>query len=178
MIDESKANLKRLGIADQFELICADIFDESFCLPEKVDCVVLSYTLTCFINKRESLVEILRQCSKQIKDDGYILITDFSYPNQPKEDWFFGMYTATQSGLPPRDFEEFQFFISTAGEKAPFNIYHIPVDVMASACVEAGFKTVTPKSQYPNPEFESHPVIRKYIDVVKMPDYLVKARLI
>lgn len=81
MIDESKANLRRLGIADQFELICADIFDESFALPEKVDCVVLSYTITCFINKRESLVEILRQCSKQIKDDGYILITDFSFPN-------------------------------------------------------------------------------------------------
>ena len=87
------------------------------------------------------------------------------------------MYTITDTGLPPRDFETFKFYISTA-EQSPFDIYNIPVDVMASACVEAGFQTVTSKSQYPNPEFSTHPVVRRYIDEIKMPDYLVKARLI
>ena len=40
---------------DKFELLVADVFDEKFTLPEKVDCVVLSYTLTTFINKYEQL---------------------------------------------------------------------------------------------------------------------------
>ena len=30
MIDDAQVTLKDLGIADQFELVCADIFDQSF----------------------------------------------------------------------------------------------------------------------------------------------------
>ena len=46
---------------DKFELICHDIFDETFLLPEKVDCVVLSYTLTTFISNYDMLAAILKR---------------------------------------------------------------------------------------------------------------------
>jgi len=48
-----------MNIMDKFELICSDIFEESFKLPEKVDCVVLSYTITTFINSYEMLSKLL-----------------------------------------------------------------------------------------------------------------------
>ena len=66
MIEDAQKNLKDLGMADKFELICQDIFDESFNLPEKVDCVVLSYTLTTFISNYEMLVKIIKRCSEQV----------------------------------------------------------------------------------------------------------------
>ena len=59
MIEAAQKHLTAQGIADKFELICSDIFEESFKLPEKVDCVVLSYTITTFINSYEMLVKIL-----------------------------------------------------------------------------------------------------------------------
>ena len=59
MIEAARKHLTDQGIVDKFELIVADIFDESFKLPEKVDCVVLSYTITTFINKYEMLAKIL-----------------------------------------------------------------------------------------------------------------------
>lgn len=59
MIEAAQKHLKAMEIADKFELICSDIFDDSFKLPEKVDCVVLSYTITTFINNYEMLVKIL-----------------------------------------------------------------------------------------------------------------------
>ena len=59
MIELARKHLTDQGIVDKFELIVADIFDESFKLPEKVDCVVLSYTITTFINKYEMLAKIL-----------------------------------------------------------------------------------------------------------------------
>ena len=55
MIECAKRDLESKGLMDKFELLVADIFDEKFTLPEKVDCVVLSYTLTTFINKYEQL---------------------------------------------------------------------------------------------------------------------------
>ena len=50
MIEAARVDLTAKGLIDQFELVCADIFDESFNLPEKVDGVVLAYTITTFIN--------------------------------------------------------------------------------------------------------------------------------
>jgi predicted RNA methylase len=50
MIEAARKNLTSMGIMDQFELVCQDIFDDKFQLPEKVDCVVMSYALTTFIN--------------------------------------------------------------------------------------------------------------------------------
>lgn len=64
MIDDAVANLTKLGMADKFELICADIFDEKFTLPEQVDCVVLSYTVSTFINNMEMLTDILHHCRR------------------------------------------------------------------------------------------------------------------
>ena len=64
MIEAAKTNLTQMGIIDKFELVCSDIFDNKFALPEKVDCVILSYTITTFINSYEMLAKILSQCSK------------------------------------------------------------------------------------------------------------------
>jgi len=59
MIDDAQKHLETMGIADKFELICADIFDTNFQLAEKVDCVICSYTLSTFINNYDMLQEIL-----------------------------------------------------------------------------------------------------------------------
>ena len=55
MIDDAKVSLGEKGILDKFELICADIFDTNFELPEKCDGVVLSYVLTTFLNNYDML---------------------------------------------------------------------------------------------------------------------------
>lgn len=60
MIETSKKNLTELGIIDKFDLVCADIFDETFELAEKVDGVIISYVLTTFINNYEMLVKIIK----------------------------------------------------------------------------------------------------------------------
>ena len=49
MIEVSKNSLTEMGLIDKFELVCADILDENFILDEKVDCVVLSYTISAFV---------------------------------------------------------------------------------------------------------------------------------
>lgn len=56
MINNSRETLTEMGIIDSFELICHDIFDESFAISEKVDCVVITYAITTFINDYERLV--------------------------------------------------------------------------------------------------------------------------
>ena len=50
MIENSKNNLTKEGLIDKFELVCMDIFDENYSLPEKVDCAIFSYTVSTFIN--------------------------------------------------------------------------------------------------------------------------------
>lgn len=95
MINEARQILTQKGIINQFELVCADIFDKNFTLPEKVDCVVLSYTMTTFINSYDMLKEILSQCSKVVKDDGYVFVADFEYVPIPQDNWWCGMYTKT-----------------------------------------------------------------------------------
>ena len=59
MIENARADLTKQGLIDKFELVCADIFDDSFQLPEKVDVVVLCYTLTTFINQYPMLAKII-----------------------------------------------------------------------------------------------------------------------
>mgnify|MGYP006893377178 CR=1 FL=1 len=78
---------------------------------------------------------------KQVKEGGSLFITDFSWVVQPCDDWFFGMYTSTKSGLPPAIFEPFQFHIVTAPD-AHFDIFNIPADIMYKAGLQAGFKSV------------------------------------
>ena len=79
---------------EKFELIVADIFDENFSLPEKVDCVVMSYTLTTFINNYDMLKTILERCSKHVKPNtGIVFVADFEYVNMPHDDFWADMYT-------------------------------------------------------------------------------------
>ena len=79
MIDGATKHLTELGIAEKFELFCADMFDDSFELPEKVDGVICSYVLTTFLTNYEDLKKLLKQCRKCVKDDGFLFITDFSW---------------------------------------------------------------------------------------------------
>jgi tRNA G10 N-methylase Trm11 len=60
MIEGATKNLTDLGIYDKFELICADMFDENFELPEKVDAVICSYVLTTFLTNFDDLKKILK----------------------------------------------------------------------------------------------------------------------
>ena len=57
------------------------MFDPNFKIIEKVDVVVCSYVLCTFITNFEDLKKILTQCRKFVKDDGFVLITDFSWVN-------------------------------------------------------------------------------------------------
>lgn len=163
---------------DKFELINADIFDEKFELPEKVDCVVLSYTLTTFINSYEQLSQILKGCFKQTKPDGYMLVADFAYVEIPKDDFFYGMYTTQkEEGKRPGDFEPFNFLI----DKAPdhnFEIFNIESHLMFRAGLEAGFNSIEMRLQYPDPSVKNDPVIRKYLDTCNPQDYILKYRTI
>lgn len=77
MIEAARKHLTEMKIIDLFELVCFDIFDDEFQLSEKVDCIVLSYTITTFINSYGMLNKILSQCAKVLKDDGYMFIADF-----------------------------------------------------------------------------------------------------
>lgn len=114
MIEAARKNLTEMGIMDKFELVCSDIFDEKFALPEKVDCVVLSFAITAFINNYEMLAKILSQCSKQVKPDGYMLVADFGFVSMPKDNWWAGMYTTTDNmgeDGKHKEFEPFKFII-------------------------------------------------------------------
>ena len=105
MIESARKVLTEKGIIDKFELICADIFDESFTVPEKVDVVVCQYTISTFINSLEMLQSILQRCRAQTKPGGYVIIADFSYVEQNCDDWFYGMYTERRTpGVDPKPF--------------------------------------------------------------------------
>jgi hypothetical protein len=82
-----------MGYIDKFELYCADIFDKNFILPEKVDCVVLSYTASTFVSNFETLKKLISQCKEYIKDDGCVIVTEFSWVETPKDNFWAGFYT-------------------------------------------------------------------------------------
>ena len=128
-----------MEIIDKFELVCADITDEKFELKEKVDCVVLSYTLSAFVSQQETINQIIKQAKKCIKSDGYVIIMDFAWVNMPKDDFWGGMYTKMVNDVPPNQFEIFNFFIDSAPEHA-FEIFNIPPHLIFTGAVEAGFE--------------------------------------
>jgi len=67
-------------LSDKFELVCADIFDDTFEISEKVDCVCIVYAFSTFVNTYETLVEFFRSAKRHMKPEtGCIMITDFSY---------------------------------------------------------------------------------------------------
>lgn len=59
MIENARNDLTKKGIIDKFDLVCADIFDHDFKLAEKVDCAVICYCMSTFINNFDTLREIL-----------------------------------------------------------------------------------------------------------------------
>ena len=128
-----------MGIIDKFELVCADIFDESFVLPEKVDCIVASYTLTTFINNMDMCKDILSQCKKVLKPGGHVLLCDFEYVKIPNENFWCGMYTSEER---PEEFKTFKFYIDTQPDE-PYEIFNIPVQNMFLAGKMAGFDNIT-----------------------------------
>ena len=79
MIEIAKKQIAQLGLQDQFSFHVADVFDEQFVLPEKVDCVVLCYIVSAFVTSQEMLTKLLARCRDLLKEDGYVLITDFCY---------------------------------------------------------------------------------------------------
>jgi len=176
MIDDAKKSLTDKGLIDKFELICHDIFDDKYELPEKVDCVVLSYTLSTFINNYPMLLNILKQCYKFTKPDGYMMIADFAYVNIPKQDFFYGMYTTTTGENAPKDFEIFNFIIDKAPD-SKFEIFNIEPHIMFKAGKEAGFNNIEHKAQYPDPDYSKDKVMRAYLDTCTPSDYILKFRL-
>jgi hypothetical protein len=97
-----------------------------------------------------------------VKDDGFLFITDFSWVDQPLSKLgLYGMHTIApgEKGEPPKDFETFKFVIDRAPND-PFEIYHIPSNIMYKAGIEVGFNKCDFKMQYPNPDFVDHPAMR------------------
>jgi ubiquinone/menaquinone biosynthesis C-methylase UbiE len=88
MIEDARAELTKKGIVDKFELMVADIFDETFELPEKVDVVVLCYTLVTFINNFDMLKRILTRCASHLKPDGFVLLTDVCWSDKQPQSVF------------------------------------------------------------------------------------------
>lgn len=160
---------------DKFELICADMFDPDFQISEKVDAVVCSYVLSTFITTYEDLKKILTQCRKLVKDDGYVLITDFSWEYCPSADnEMNGSYSTHPNGeAGPEPFGTFQFFIPQAPNDA-YEIYNIPSSIMHRAGIDAGFTTCDFKLQYPNPEKREHPTVKKWLKDNQYTDYIMK----
>ena len=176
MIEMARKELEKKGLADKFELVCADIFDESFELPEKVDVVVCQYTISTFINNFEMLTSILKRCKAQLKPDGHVIVADFSFVDQPCDNWFYGMCTERRvANVDPAPFESFNFYIDR-NPSAPYEVFNIPAEVMFKAAREAGFNTVDYTLAYPNPEYKDNEVVRKYIDVCKATDYVMKMK--
>ena len=126
MIDDAQVDLTNKGLIDKFELVCQDIFDDSFELPEKVDCVVIVYTIVTFVNSQDMLERLFKSLSRFMKPDGYLLITDFSYsPNQTLETYKdIGFYHTLPDGVDfPENFGSFYFHITEDKEVGKYEIF-------------------------------------------------------
>ena len=111
-----------------------------------------------------------------MKPDGYLLITEFSWVQLTKEDGF-GMYYSSHQSV-PSNFGSFQFFIDTAPGEA-FNMFQIQPYLYHKAGYEAaGFDYMEQIPQYPDPKLKNDPKIRKYLDVIKPCDFLLKFKTI
>ena len=107
-----------------------------------------------------------------IKPNGYLIISDFSYVNIPKRDFFFGMYTTTEEKEEPEEFSPFNFLIDEAPD-FNFKIYNIPSYRMMQAGKKAGFSRISYISQYPAQTEKENIVIQDYLKL-NPDDYLIK----
>ena len=159
MIEEARKDLTELGMIDKFELVCADIFDEKFALQEKVDVVVICYTLCTFINSYDMLAKILEQCCKYTKNDGFMLVTDFCHMEIPQSLFpEIGFWISCNQEKPDK-FDTFRFHIEENDKGASYEIFNIPSYVMFQAGKQAGFNSIELKGMYANPEHADNKVI-------------------
>ena len=101
------------------------------------------------------------------------MLCEFHYVPMACDDWWAGMYYKPKGPNPPEPFEPFNFFIETAPDYA-YEIFNIPSNIMFKAALEAGYEKIDFELQQPNPEYEKDPAIRRYIDEVGRPDYIMK----
>ena len=109
-------------------------------MPEKVDCVVLLFSLTEFVNNYNMLDRILNVCYQNLNEDnGFVIISDFTYVDIPCNNFELGMYTQTfKPGISPRDFEAFNFIIESAPDFL-YKHFNIPPFLIFRAGKDAGF---------------------------------------
>jgi hypothetical protein len=105
-----------------------------------------------------------------------MLITDFSWVKIEHDKFWAGMYTLSDNfdeNGKHKEFEAFKFIIDSAPD-APYEIFNIPSDLMFKAGFEAGFRHIDHMPQYPDPDFESDVVVRRYLETCNPNDYLMK----
>lgn len=177
MIDNAREGLTKLGIVDKFELLVADCLDPNFILEEKVDCVVLSYAMTTFINSVEMLKKLLSSAKNQIKEGGAVFIADFSYVNMFDEGFWAGMRTdrPTNKDKPIEPFEVFEFYIDRSA--SPFQIFHIPHELVFKMAYEVGLTSINFTRQYPSMKAISDPIVVRYVTTCNPTDYLMCCRV-
>ena len=167
-----------MGIIDKFELICHDIFDKTLEIPEKVDCVVLCYTLATFICDYDMLLNLFKICASHVKDDGLLFVSGGSWVNLPGPKFWCGMYYELKGEeKTPKEFERFKNYISSVPND-PYEISHLPNHVMLKAGYEAGFPHIQHLPQYPDPRYKNDKVIRRYLDECNPSDYLMKFKFV
>ena len=131
------------------------------------------------------LTTILRRSLEQIKPEGYVLVSDFSYVDIPADKFVaLGRKTAfdgtrdeaifQRTGkIEPRPFDTFHYTISFDPD-SKYDIFHIPSRVMFEAGIEAGFNAIEYRPAMVHPDFQENAVLRQLIDDHNPPDYLMK----
>ena len=178
MLESARKNLSEMKIVDKFDFVCSNILDDDFQLPEKVDVVVVSYMLSACIDNYQTLAKFFSQCIKLIKEGGFLHITDFSWVRIPKDGFWLGEYTSfgTKDTDSPKEFEIFDFFMEKAPDN-PMKIYNIPSYLMFKASCGAGFTEIEMIPQYTDPQYKDNAILRRYIDIVKATDYMMKFKV-
>ena len=147
-------------------------------MKEKVDCVVVCYSVCTFINSFEMLTSFLSQLKKFVKEDGFMIISDFSYSNMPCDNFSIGWYNDTYDEFkPPKAFDPFKFFIDTEPDHV-YQIFNITAESMFKAILHVGYSQIEYIRQYPDPSKIDDPAIKKYWKDTPSPDYIFKVKKI
>lgn len=137
-------DMTQQGIADKFEFIQEDLGNSEYRLPEKVDCVIYSYSLTDFCKSHEELTRVLKNAQNFLKDDGFIMICDCGYLNIPIDGWMYGFTTTTQGPEKPKPYEHYYFTFATAPTEKNA-IINIPAKEVTEAAKSAGYEFIEHK---------------------------------
>jgi hypothetical protein len=146
-------------------------------MKEKVDCVVVSYSVCTFINSFEMLTSFLSQLRKFFKEDGFMIISDFSHSNMPCDNFSIGWYNDTYEEFnPPKAFEPFKFFIATEPDHV-YQIFNITAYSMFQAIHKVGYSQIEYIRIYSDPLYINDLAIIKYLKDTPSPDYIFKVKL-